>query len=111
MISRQLMQDDPKLLVKETSKDPVLTQVMCCVKEGCPNHCSDELQNYKKLDDSFSMEHGCLFYGSRVVVPASLQDQVLDLLHLGHFGIPRMKQLIMSAVYWPRIDLDIYRMS
>ena len=52
MISRQIMQDDPMLLVKETSKDPVLTQVMCCVKEGWPNQCSDEFQDYKKLDDS-----------------------------------------------------------
>ena len=31
--SRQIMQDDPKLLVKEISKDPVPTQVMHCVKE------------------------------------------------------------------------------
>ena len=30
MISRQIMQDDPKLLVKETSIDPVLTQVVLC---------------------------------------------------------------------------------
>ena len=45
MISRQIMQDDPKLLVKETNKDPVLTQVMHCVKEGWPNQCSDELQD------------------------------------------------------------------
>ena len=76
MISRQVMQDDPKLPVKETSKDPVLTQIMHCTKEGWPNQRSDELQDYKKLDDSLSTEHGCLFYGSRVVIPASLQDQV-----------------------------------
>ena len=38
MISRQIIQDDSKLLVKETNKDPVLTQVMCCVKEGWPTN-------------------------------------------------------------------------
>ena len=37
MISCQIMQDDPELLVKETSKDPVFTQVMPSVKEGWPN--------------------------------------------------------------------------
>ena len=41
MISCQIMQDDPKLLVNETSKDPLLTQVMRSVKEGWPNQCSD----------------------------------------------------------------------
>ena len=49
MIIHQIMQDDPKLLVKETRKDPVLTQIMQCVKEGWPNQCSDELEDYKKL--------------------------------------------------------------
>ena len=34
MVSHQILQDDPKLLVKQTSKDPALTKVMCCVKEG-----------------------------------------------------------------------------
>ena len=78
MISCQIMQDDLKLLVKETSKDPDLTQVLRCVKEGWLNQCSDELLDYKKLDDSLLTEHGCLyiFYGSRVVIPASLQYQV-----------------------------------
>ena len=28
-------------------------------------------------------------------------------LHLGHFGIQRMKQLARTVVYWPRIDTDI----
>ena len=65
MISRQIMQDDHKLLAKETSKGPVHTQVMCCVKEGWPNQGSNKLQDYKKLDDSVFTEHGCLIYGSR----------------------------------------------
>ena len=99
MISHQIVQDDPKLLVKETSKDPVLTQVMHCVKEGWLNQCSDKLWDYKKLDDLLSTEHECLFCGSRVVIPTSLRDQVLQLLHLRHFGMHRMKQLVRGAVY------------
>ena len=39
MISHQMVQDDPRLPNKETSKYPVLTQVMHCVKEGWPNQC------------------------------------------------------------------------
>ena len=37
----------------------------------------------------------------------SLQSKVLDLLHLGHFGMERMKQLARTAVYWPGIDAAI----
>ena len=65
MISHQIVQDDPTLLIKETSKDPVLTQVTRSAKEGWPNQCLDKLQDYKKLDDSLSTEHGCLFDESR----------------------------------------------
>ena len=56
---------------------------------------------------SVSTLHGCLLHGTRVVIPPSLQPQVLELLHLGHFGIQQMKQLARTAVYWPRIDTDI----
>ena len=105
------MQNDPKLLVKETSNDPVLTQVMRSVRECWPSQCSDELQDYKKLDDSLLTEHGCLFYGSGVVIPASLQDQVLDLMHLGLDGMQRMKHLARSALYLPRINQDIERIT
>ena len=80
---------------------------MCCVKEGWPNQCSDDLQDYKKMDDSLSTEHGCLFYGSRVVITAIPQEQVLHLVHVGHFEMQRMKQLVRYSVNWLRINQDI----
>ena len=36
-----------------------------------------------------------------------MQPQILDILHLGHFGMQRMKQLARSAVYWHHIDSQI----
>nr|KAG5685837.1 hypothetical protein BaRGS_001165 [Batillaria attramentaria] len=30
-----------------------------------------------------------------------MQPKILDLLHIGHFGMERMKQLARTAVYWP----------
>ena len=65
------------------------------------------MENFRKISMSLSVAHGCLLNGSRVVIPSSLQPQVLQLLHLGHFGIQRMKQLARTAVYWPGIDKDI----
>ena len=106
-ISRQIDPDNPMLLAKETRKDPVLTSVLRYVKEGWPHKCPAELQEFKKLEDSLSSECGCLFYGTRVVIPRTMQEHVLNLLHLGHFGMQRMKQLARSAVYWPRIDSEI----
>ena len=67
------------------------------------------MQQYRQLADTLAIIHGCLLHGSRVVIPASLRHQVLEQLHLGHFGMQRMKQLARSAVYWPNIDDDCYR--
>uniref|UniRef100_H3ARR4 Uncharacterized protein n=1 Tax=Latimeria chalumnae TaxID=7897 RepID=H3ARR4_LATCH len=40
---------------------------------------------------------GCLLWGSRVVVPLTLQEQVLSELHNGH----------ACFVWWPKVDMDI----
>ena len=51
--------------------------------------------------------HGSLFLGEKVVMLDKLRDQVLQLVHLGHFGIQTMKQLARSVVYWPHINEHI----
>ena len=92
-ISRQINPDNPLLVVRETAKDPILAQVMRCVKEGWPHAFSEELKDFKKLENSLSTENGCVFYGLRVIIPSTLRNHILKLLHLGHFGMQRMKHL------------------
>ena len=106
-ISRQINPDNPLLVVRETAKDPILSQLMRFVKEGWPHAFSEELKDFKKLENSLSTKNGCVFYGLRVIIPSTLRNHILKLLHLGHFGMQRMKQLARSTVYWPRIDFDI----
>ena len=106
-ISRQINPDNPLLVVRETAKDPILSRLMRFVKEGWPHAFSEELKDFKKLENSLSTENGCVFYGLRVIIPSTLRNHILKLLHLGHFGMQRMKQLARSTVYWPRIDFDI----
>ena len=69
------------------------------------------VEAFKKIRDSLSVSDGCLFYGPRVVISASLQTKVLEILHLGDFDMKRMKQLARTAVYWPGIDARIVDVS
>ena len=90
-ISRQLCPTDPGIVAKESSKDPVIAHVIAMVQQGSPlpssgNASGEQLQAFRRLEDSLSTHDGCLFYGSRIVIPTSLQKQVLEILHLGHFG-------------------------
>ncbi|XP_062521210.1 uncharacterized protein K02A2.6-like [Corticium candelabrum] len=106
-ISTQINSGDQNKLRKETAKDPVITEVLRYVREGWPKQVSDLLKDFKTKENSLTTINGCLMYGNRVVIPRSLQPEVLKILHEGHFGMQRMKQLARTAVYWPRIDADI----
>ncbi|RUS91013.1 hypothetical protein EGW08_001230 [Elysia chlorotica] len=107
LINSQMTTADPKALEKSTSTDAILTTVMKFLQHGWPKNIPDQIKPFFALRDSLTHVNGCLFYGHRVVVPTSLQSQILQILHLGHFGMQRMKQLARTAVYWPRIDTDI----
>nr|KAG5686660.1 hypothetical protein BaRGS_031370 [Batillaria attramentaria] len=104
VLSLQVKPFDANILRQESGKDPVIATVMRYVREGWPlKHAeiNEEVRKFQKLSDSLSICHGCLIYGTRVVIPQSLQPKILDLLHIGHFSMERMKQLARTAVYWP----------
>ena len=88
-----------------------LSQVVRFVRKGWPVRAADDaFEDFRKLSSSLTTSYGCLLYGARVVVPESLRKSILLLLHEGHFGIERMKQLARTVVYWPNIDSDISKM-
>ncbi len=118
-IGLQIKPVDSAVLEKETSKDPVLSRIIRYTREGWPpktDASRDDthgysVEDFRRISSSLSTIHGCLLNGIRIVIPASLQPQVLQLLHSGHFGMQRMKQLARTAVYWPHIDSDIEKQS
>ena len=111
-LESQIKPTDSKLMKTESMKDPVLAQVMRYVKEGWPYkmNADNPAGKFRKLSESLSTCHGCLLYGSRLVIPSSLRQGILQILHTSHLGMQRMKQLARTAVFWPGIDNDIVDM-
>lgn len=66
-----------------------------------------ELLSSTASNTEFSLHDGIIMRGNRVVIPAALQQYVLNELHNTHCGIVKMKALARSICYWRNIDRDI----
>ena len=61
---------DSAALQKETAEDLVLAKVLRFTREGWPHKTDDvKLEKFQKLAESLTSLHGCLLYGTRVVIP------------------------------------------
>ena len=75
---------------RETRRDSTLAAVNQAVQIGDFSCFTDHQSYYHRR--------------SELIIPPSLQRNVLDELHSSHCGIMRTKELARSYVWWPKID-------
>ena len=54
--------------------------------------------------NEFTIEGQCLMWGSRVIIPKSLRDTILEELHREHLGIVKTKAIACSYFWLPGFD-------
>ena len=93
-----------------TNRDTILSKVLRYNKHGWPTEVPDTLRPYWYRRSELSIEDDCILWGTRVVVPLKLREEVLEELHRSHIGIVRMKMIARSYVWRPKLDAAIERM-
>lgn len=106
----QCSQEQKIQLINETGKDEELLEVIKYTKEGWPENSKsvpDSLHYYYKLKADITVDEGLVFMSHRIIVPKSLRLLYMKILHEGHIGMTKMKQLARELYYWPKMDVHL----
>ncbi|KFD62466.1 hypothetical protein M514_25316 [Trichuris suis] len=75
----------PKDIALATARDPILSKVRTWLMSGWPHKCpSADFAPFISKRDAFSLQRDSILFGSRVVIPSQLRQEMLRMLHRSH---------------------------
>lgn len=109
----QFSEQKVKDIKRETMSDPELSSLMEIIIDGWPEKrrsVPKPIQKYWAFRDELSIENGIIIKGDRLVIPQSMQSEILDKIHVGHQGIIKSQLRAKTCVFWNNINKDIESM-
>ena len=90
-------------IIDATNSDAALTQVKDAIRTDKWD--SPAVKPFKPVKDELTTtSQGIILRGTRIVIPAVLQQRTIDLAHQTHLGIDKTKSLIREKIWFPQID-------
>ena len=101
------------MIKEQTAKDPIMSQVLKYVQTGWPQKAptNPELTHYSRRKEELTSQDGCILWGTRVVIPPPLRNDVIRELHAVHTGVSKMKTLARSYLWFPNLDKELEEIS
>ncbi len=96
-------------------KDAVLRQVCSHIRNNTWHKnardllFTDTLKHYRNVSSELTVSSNddLILRGSRIVVPSTLEQRVLQLAHESHQGVANTKSLLREKVWFPNIDRKV----
>ena len=95
---------------EETANDPTLSALRDAIYKGWPDKrekCPVVLHEYWNFREKLTIEDGLILKGDRIVVPTSLQKEILSIIHQGHLGQEKCLLRARTSVFWPGLTKDV----
>ena len=111
MIQYLPVSDATQTAIREaTEADATLRKLKTIIRQGWPaskEEVPENVRDYFSFREELSIQNGLVFKGERLVIPASMRDNMLAKIHASHIGIQGCLRRAREVVYWPRMDKDV----
>ena len=97
-------------IIDNQTKDTVCRKLINYCENGWPERKSDLpefMKTYWSIRGEITVNHGLLMKGSRIIIPSSMQADILSKIHGAHQGITKCRDRANNSVYWPGLSKDI----
>ena len=105
MIQNLPVSDAKKIqLQNATENDEQMQKLSRMIQTGWPANIVNVariLHDYWKVKHNLHIADQLIFMKDQLVVPSSMQSEILKCIHKGHIGIEKCKFRARSCVYWP----------
>ena len=101
----------PDEVVGAGQSDPEYQELIRTIESGFPQSRATTppaLRKYWEVRHRLTIAKGIVFMDRRLVIPMSLHNAVLDVLHAAHQGVTSMKARATASVYWPGMETNIH---
>lgn len=107
LVATHASHEPSALSLEDVQRESANDQVACQLREALRTDAwPAELKNFQIIKHELCSYGNVVLRGTRIFIPSSLRQTVLQAAHEGHGGIVSTRVRLRSKVWWPGLDKD-----